>query len=187
MTTLVFLLEEPSAKELLLGVLPRLLPASVSVHYMVFEGKSDLEKRMAGRIRGWRTPDTKFVILRDQDANPDCREIKRRLQAIADQSGRTDALVRIACRELEAWVLGDWLAIATAFGRPDLAAQGAKAMYKDPDGLSNPVEEIRKFIRDYQKVDGARQLGRLLDPATNASRSFRAFCRGVTQLVAFGR
>lgn len=41
MTVLVFLLEEPSAKIMLEGVLPRVLPPEVDVHYIVFEGKQD--------------------------------------------------------------------------------------------------------------------------------------------------
>lgn len=43
MKHLVFLLEEPSAKEMLNGLLPRLLPG-LSYRCIVFEGKQDLEK-----------------------------------------------------------------------------------------------------------------------------------------------
>lgn len=38
MSTLVFLLEEPSARDRLEGLLPRLLPAGVEVVFFVFEG-----------------------------------------------------------------------------------------------------------------------------------------------------
>lgn len=52
---LVCLLEEPSAKDLLLGLLPKLLPSSVDVHYLVFEGKQDLERQpKPSRVRNWR-------------------------------------------------------------------------------------------------------------------------------------
>lgn len=183
MTTVVFLLEEPSARELLQGLLPRLLPEEVVVQYMIFEGKQDLEKRMAGRIRGWLLQDSHFVVLRDQDANPDCRAVKARLQALAVEAGRPLTLVRIACRELESWALGDWNAIGVAFEKPALAAQQRKAMYREPDLLANPVDEIRKYVPEYQKIDGARRLGRLLSPEHNLSRSFQAFCRGVQTLT----
>ncbi|MGB7511917.1 MAG: hypothetical protein WBP54_11615 [Pelodictyon phaeoclathratiforme] len=43
MKSLVFFLEEPSAKRMLEGVLPRFIP-DVAVQYVVFQGKSDLEK-----------------------------------------------------------------------------------------------------------------------------------------------
>ena len=91
MKNLVFLLEEPSAKDLLEGLLPRLLPEGWAVYYLVFDGKQDLEKQI--------------------------------------------------------------------------------------------VRELRKFIPDYQKRDGARRLGGLLDPARNQSSSFRAFCAGVQRLI----
>lgn len=96
MTTLVFLLEEPSARDLLEGVLPRLLPATVVVKYMIFDGKQDLEGRMVKRMRGWLDPTSKFVVLRDQDANPNCRAVKARLRALADEARQDDALIRIS-------------------------------------------------------------------------------------------
>jgi hypothetical protein len=37
MTTLVFLLEEPSAREMLKGILPKILPKTVGPEYKVFE------------------------------------------------------------------------------------------------------------------------------------------------------
>ena len=49
---LVFVLEEPSAREMLKGLLPRVLPGAVQVRYVVFEGKHDLEKNIIRRLRG---------------------------------------------------------------------------------------------------------------------------------------
>ena len=46
MSNLVCLLEEPSAEEMLKGVLPRFLPDNIQVKYIVFEGKQDLEKQL---------------------------------------------------------------------------------------------------------------------------------------------
>lgn len=34
-----FLLEEPSANEMLKGILPRILPENIHVRYVVFDGK----------------------------------------------------------------------------------------------------------------------------------------------------
>ena len=75
---LVFVLEEPLAREMLKGLLPRVLPDAVQVRYVVFEGKHDLEKNIIRRLRGWRAPNSVFVVLRDQDA-ADCRAVKREL------------------------------------------------------------------------------------------------------------
>jgi len=38
---LVFLLEEPSTREMLKGLLPRFLPEIIMVRYIVFEGKGN--------------------------------------------------------------------------------------------------------------------------------------------------
>jgi len=53
MKEIVFLLEEPSAKEMLLGLLPRITPQEqdLKLTYIVFEGKTDLEKLVSGRFQ----------------------------------------------------------------------------------------------------------------------------------------
>lgn len=180
MTTLVLLLEEPSAKALLESVVPRLVPSDVHVQYLSFQGKSDLENSLARKLMGWRTPETRFVVLRDQDA-ANCKVVKARLIAEVAKTRRT-ALIRLACRTLEAWIAGDLDALATAYERPDVARQAVKEKFRDPDALGNPVDDIRLLIPEYQKIDGARRVGPLLDPSRNRSRSFRVFCAGVREL-----
>lgn len=180
---LVFLLEEPSARDLLEGLLPKLVPESIGIHYLIFEGKQDLERQMVNKMRLWQRPGAAFVVLRDQDA-ADCRTVKQGLIERVTESGRSPCLVRVACRELEAWIVGDWASIARAFGRPGLAAHGQKQVFRAPDGIQRPVEAIRQFVPEYQKRDGARRVGPLLDPGRNQSQSFRAFCSGLKRLCA---
>ena len=55
MSEIVFFLEERSAQALLEGLLPRLLPGVHAVRYLVFEGKQDLEKQLARKLRGYST------------------------------------------------------------------------------------------------------------------------------------
>ena len=183
MKNLVFLLEEPSAKDLLIGLLPKLIPENVDVRYVVFEGKQDLEKGLIRKLRRWRLPDSAFVVLRDQDAG-DCHEVKSRLAKLAEESERDPVVVRVACRELESWAVGDWEAVGAAFEMPHLKEQAGKAVYRNPDILVRPVEMLRKFVPEYQKRDGARRIGPLLQVDRNHSPSFRAFCAGVMKLVA---
>ncbi len=78
MNNLVCMLEEPSAKEMLKIVLTELLPETIKVSYMVFEGKQDLEKRIEKRLRGWQLSYTCFLLMRDQDSG-DCILIKNEL------------------------------------------------------------------------------------------------------------
>ena len=51
MSTLVCLLEELSAEAMLRGILPRLLPEDCEVVFISFEGKRDLERQLARKIR----------------------------------------------------------------------------------------------------------------------------------------
>ena len=180
---IVFFLEGPSEQDFLKTFLPALLPDRISLHYQVFQGKQDMEKRLALRMRGWRQANTCFVVLRDQDSG-DCIAIKNGLKQICNSAGHPNAVVRIACRELETFFIGDWVAVATAFEMPALVKLGAKAMYRQPDVLGSPSAELKKHIPQYQKRDGARRIGPHLDPARNRSKSFEVFMRSIQQIAA---
>ena len=54
MKRLVFLLEEPSAKEMLKAILPKVLPDNIYPEFKVFEGKQDLEKGLIRTLKAWR-------------------------------------------------------------------------------------------------------------------------------------
>ena len=112
MRTLVVFTEEMSTKVMLESLLPRLLPSAIHIQCVAFEGKQDLEKQLPIKLKGWRTPDTYFVILRDQDSG-NCYDIKRNLKSICDAVNKLDVLIRIACRELESWYFGDLAAVET--------------------------------------------------------------------------
>lgn len=183
MKTIVFLLEEPSAQDALQGFLPSILPPDVRPEYLVFEGKQDLEKRLVRRIRAWLTPDSVFVVLSDQDSG-DCKIIKKRLHALCQEAGKPGAVVRIACRTLESWFVGDWDAVSAAFNQPKLANLKRKAIYQIPDRLGDPVNELRKVIPDYQKRDGARKISQHLDLTRNYSHSFQVFVQAVRNLCS---
>lgn len=182
MRTLLFLLEEPSAKDLLTGLLPRLLRPETQTEFLVFDGKQDLEANIERKIRGWQRTDTRYVVLRDQDAS-DCRALKKHLVSLVPPDHRALTVVRIACRELESWFLGDWQAVGAAFGEPKLAANQRKRPYRNPDDLKNPILELRKHLPRFQKRDGARRMGPLLNIEKNESRSFHAFCEAVRRLA----
>lgn len=183
MKHLVFLLEEPSAQDALEAWVPTWLPAGVTPHYLVFQGKQDLEKRMVLRMRHWLLPDSRFLVMRDQDSG-NCREVKAALRERCEAAGRPDAVVRVACRELESFFVGDWEAVAQAFGRPALAALARKATYREPDALGSPSQELAKHLGGYQKRDGARRIAPLIDPERNRSPSFHALRSAVLALGA---
>jgi len=185
MTQLVFCLEEPSAREMLKGLLPKLLPEGFEVRYLVFEGKQDLEKRLPKRLRAWQRPDARFIVLRDKDS-ADCVALKQRLTQLCEDAGRGDTLVRIACHELESWYLGDLAAVASAVGRASIAEQQEKRKFRNPDHLANPSQELKRLAPEYQKVSGSRAIGPHLSIENNRSTSFNVFISGIQRLIAKG-
>ena len=156
---LVFFLEEPSAREMLKGLLPRVLPCLVSIRYIVFEGKQDLKKNLIRRLRGWRTPNSIFVVVCDQDA-ADCLVVKSELIEKCRDAGKTEAVVRIVCRELESWYFGDLTAVESGLGVSGLVRYGNASKYRVPDRIHYPAIELRKITRNaYQKLSGSRSIG----------------------------
>ena len=69
------MLEEPSMKELLKMILPRVLPEEVQYYLIKHEGKQDLEKSLPRKLRAI-TQDARFIVVRDQDS-ADCHEVKQ--------------------------------------------------------------------------------------------------------------
>ncbi len=88
MITLVFLLEDQSMKELLEGLLPRILPQHPQMEFLLIphRGKADLDKSIPRKLRAWGEPRPHFVILRDQDS-ADCVALKQRLLSMCQQEG----------------------------------------------------------------------------------------------------
>ncbi len=181
MNRIVFLLEERSMKALLDCLLPRLMPG-IQFICVPHEGKQDLEKSIPRKLAAWREPDTRFVIVRDNDGG-DCSLLKRRLTRLCVEARRPDALVRIACQELEAWYFGDPEAMSRAFGNQTLKDVGKKARYRDPDAIKKPSREILRLIPEFQKISGARRMGEQLG-RDNGSRSFRVLMNGIERLLA---
>jgi hypothetical protein len=183
MPEFVFLLEEASMQEMLKGLLPRILPPDILVKYVKFQGKQDLEKKLPGKLQKYLKPDAKFIILRDQDSG-DCIAIKKRLKVICDQSNKPDALVRIVCRELESWFLGDLAAIEAGLSLTGLAQRQSKKKYRDPDSYNNAKQILVELTNgQYRETSSSRAIGPHLNPEKNTSHSFRVFITGVKKLA----
>ena len=180
---LVFLLEEPSAQDFLSRILIGIVPNDVQVHYIVFEGKQDLEKRLSKRMKGWIRPNTQFIVMRDEDSG-DGKVIKKRLRKLCMDAGQPTAIIRIACRELESFFVGDWTAVAEAFNNPALVRNSNLAKYRNPDLLTSPSIEIARVIKHYQKREGARKISPFLKFDRNKSKSFRVLVTSLQRLFS---
>lgn len=185
MTTIVFLLEEPSAREMLKGLLPNVIQGDWRAEYIVFQGKQDMDKKVMRRVRGWQDRESLFVVLRDQDS-ADCHDVKESLREQCRRAGRPDALVRVACRELESFYLGDLAAVEKGLGLKKLAAKQEKARYRSPDEkIDGPSRElIRLTGGKYRKVRGSRAIGPFLAvDGKNKSRSFNELVNGIRGML----
>lgn len=175
MMELVFLLEEPSAKAMLESLLPRMLKKETQFRCIPFEGKQDLEKQLIRKIRAYQNDRARFIVLRDQDSNPDCTTVKSKLLDLCDKSGKAPrCLVRIACRELEAFYLADLEAVEQALEMNGLARQQQNRKFRAPDLLGSPSRELKLLTGNrYEKVAGSRAIGRHLSVDNGRSPSFR--------------
>ncbi|HBF38905.1 MAG TPA: hypothetical protein DDW50_16490 [Firmicutes bacterium] len=183
MKELVFFLEEPSASAMLDGLLPRILPEEVVYRKIVFEGKQDLEKRIIKRMQGYLNPDARFVILRDKDS-ADCIALKTKLRNQCMEASRPDTLIRIACYELESWYLADLAAVEKGLNIPRLTNFQDKHLFRRPDIVPNPANELQRIAPSYQKVSGSRAIGPYLNPENTRSNSFRVFIAGIRRLAS---
>jgi hypothetical protein len=180
MNRVVFLLEEFSMKVLLDAMLPRVAPG---LHFLcvAHEGRRDLEKSIPVKLKNWREPGVRFIIVRDNDGG-DCSALKQRLRALSAVL-QPDAIMRIACQELEAWYLGDPEALAAAFGDQSLAGIADRARSRDPDAVAEPAQALTRLVPAFQKVAGARAMAATLAPEPTRSRSFRSFMEAVKRLA----
>jgi hypothetical protein len=175
---LVILTEEESMEVTLRALLPKLGIADFQI--VTFQGVGDLESALTRRIRLWRDPKARFLVIRDND-NGDCRARKKRLQDLVQAAGGTRRTkVRIVMQELEAWFLGDPEALETA----GLLEPGSRpAWLRDPETEREPVLRLKNREPGYGKVSGARRIAPHLDPRRNQARSFHATLDAIRDLA----
>ena len=182
MNHLVFLLEEESAKAFIDNLLPRIFP-DLSFICISFEGKQDLEKNIPIKLRGFRTPNTKFIILRDEDSG-DCKVIKENLQLLCYAASKPDTLIRIACKELESWYFGDLKAVEIALKIKNITHYSNKRRFKVPDLIVNPKKELKSLSKNkYNQISGSREIGKHIDYQKNTSHSFNVFLKGIKTIL----
>ena len=178
------MLEEESAKAMLESLLPRMLSSEISARLLAFEGKQDLEKQMARKMRGYINPNARFIVMRDQDATPDCRVVKRSLLARCKEAGKQSvSIVRIACHELETFYLADLAAVEAGLRLNGLINKQQTAKFRSPDELQNPSKELIALTsKQYYKVSGSRVIGEHLNVDNERSSSFKNLIAGIKRM-----
>lgn len=184
MARVEILVEEPSMKEFLTVVLPKVIenPWQLNENYFIrsFEGKSDLQKNIPSKIRAfshWKHEAIGVVIIQDQDS-ADCKVLKQQLITICNENGDCDKMVRIVCRELESWYLGDFEAIGKAYPAFRFQNYVNKSKFRIPDNC-NGYDELKKILPEFQKVGGAKRIAPFINLTENKSVSFNQTVTGL--------
>jgi hypothetical protein len=187
------LVEEPSMEAAMRELLPRLL-GGVSFKVYAHQCKEELLARLPDRLRGYKRwlPETwRIVVLVDRD-DDDCRELKNRMEQIADHAGLISRSIangslysivnRLAIEELESWYFGDWSAVSAAYPRASRDVSH-RAQFRDPDAIrggtweafERVMQRIGYFKGGLRKIEAARSIAEHWDPIRNQSASFCAF------------
>jgi hypothetical protein len=199
---LEILVEEPSLKESLLKLLPKILSQETTFTIHPYRGKEDLLKKLPSRLQGykaWIPNNYKIIILIDEDRK-DCLELKEKLEKIASESGfitkskakmgETYTVInRIVVEELEAWFFGDPVALHHAY--PKLSQSlTKKARYRIPDqiaggtweALEQELQRVGYFMGGLPKIEVAKTVSQYMEPQRNTSASFQLFYQTLLEL-----
>lgn len=182
--------EEPSAKNVFEIILPKILPADVSYRVYPHQGKQDLEKALRSTVPSIsRISGSKILITRDQDSG-DCVDIKNLMFEVLKENCQCDFFIRIICRELESWFLGDLLAVQLAYPRFKPDQYQNKADFRNVDKISHPNKYLLKIIPEYSdrenlpKLEVSETIAPFLDFARNSSSSFKHTISAINYLIA---
>lgn len=186
MKELVVLLEEPSAKELLEVIIPKINP-NLIFRCIVFQGKQDLEKNISKKIKGYQNEDARFLVIRDKDSS-DCIKVKNQLIQKCNESGKTKYKVRILCYELETIYLADLKAVEKGLKIKNLTSLQEKKIYRQPDIFPNPKKTLRELAIKhkgmYFDIAGSRAIAPFLDLNNKRSSSFKNLINAIAELSA---
>lgn len=191
MTVLHIFTEEPSAKILFDTILPSVL-SNQNVTYRIYphQGKQDLERALKTTLPHIsKIPYSKILITRDQDSSG-CIELKQKLESLIKNTCQCEYRIRIVCKELEAWFLGDLKAIQLAFPRFKPEQYQSKADFKNVDAIINPNHYLLKIIPEYKgksnlpKLETAERISPFLDLEHNQSSSFNHTLNAIKELLS---
>lgn len=179
--------EEPSMENFLRTLLPRILPTGIELDRNCFirphEGKSDLKRSLIRKIKAFPhfPRPVKLLVIHDQDSN-DCLKLKEELNSICSILQPGDYLIRIACRELENWYLGDLESVESIY--PDSKAAGFvnRARFRNPDVL-NGSEEMMRLSSRFSKSHASREMGKIINLEQNRSASFNQLLSGIIKIT----
>ena len=147
---------------------------------MSHSGKSDLKKSIPIKLKALKKPDVQFIILIDQDSS-NCNTLKSEIIEICDRVKGINYKVRVVCRELEAWYLGDLNAVDNAFGTK-LVRHKKQKDFRVPDSIVEPKQKLLKYIKERGQIAIAEKMANAMTWTSienNPSDSFRIFLQTI--------
>ena len=189
MSTLFILTEELSIKNIFDIVLPQILPQDIRFRILVHQGKNDLEHALMKKIASLsKIEGSKILITMDQDNN-DCKQLKQKLENLIKEKCICNYKIRIVCKELESWLLGDLSAIEKAFPRFKRELYAEKAQIRDVDKIrEKPTDFLLRIIPDFKdreklpKLEFSKKIAPFMDIKKNNSKSFNHTISAIKQL-----
>ncbi|MFA5480612.1 MAG: DUF4276 family protein [Candidatus Muiribacteriota bacterium] len=189
MKNIVFFLEEKSAKVFLEIIVNRLKTKydnyDTNFYFITFEGKSDLLKKYIKKIKHWNLPNSNFLIFIDEDNNK-CIDLKNKIKNELQSNNLGNTIIRIACKELESFYLGDLKAVESVYNVNNLARHQNKKLYRQPDFYPDPKGRLIKLTdNNYQEVDGSRKIADYinLDLNINKSSSYNCLLKSIIKYI----
>lgn len=182
------LVEEPSMKNFLEVILPKILPFGFELNNNCFihphQGKSDLQKSIPKKILAYKRfpKKVKLIVVHDQDSN-NCVTLKNDLlNLVKSQNKDQPCLIRIACKELENWYLGSMPAIEKVYPKFKASRFTHKAKYRNPDNVFG-APELQMLIKDFSKGFASKEIPKHIDLENNNSPSFNHLISGVRNFL----
>jgi hypothetical protein len=174
----IIVLVEEKSSAVIIEHLSASLELDRQVTILSHDGFGDLKNSIPRKLNAEHHELTRFIILCDAD-NTNCIERKRQLFDLVPHAKRSRTIIRIACRELEAWYIA----------QPEALRRGGAIKNKiprtilsrDPDQIDNIKERSRKFIYQRGQIDLARKIGPHLNPEDKKSKSFFHFIHALRQ------
>jgi len=137
-----FLLEEESMRLALKHLLVKIIPDQ-QYKLITYNGKMDLQTSIPKVIPTLsKNTKARIVIVHDQD-NHDCLELKNKLLNLS-KNAYCPILIRVACKELESWFLGDMIAIEKAFPKFKSKKYVNKKKFRNVDHIQKPSILLKK-------------------------------------------
>jgi len=181
--------EEASIKKVFDVLLPKMLPEDVFFQVYPHQGKQDLEKALKTSLPTIsKIPGSKVLITIDQDSE-DCLDVKNNIQELVNGNCHCEYMIRILCKELESWFLGDLEAIGQAYPRFKPEQYQNKAEIRNVDRITTPNKYLLRVIPEYSHRDSlpkltvAELISPFLEPSRNRSRSFSNTISAIKKLI----